>query len=95
MVGRIARIVREIHSQGTAVVLVEQNATMALKVADHAVVLEVGRVALSGPAAELAASDDVQRLYLGGHAESQAQAEDEAAEALARRPARTLSRWVG
>jgi branched-chain amino acid transport system ATP-binding protein len=95
MVGRIARIVREIHAQGTAVVLVEQNATMALKVADHAVVLEVGRVALTGTAAELAASDDVQRLYLGGHAESQAQAEDEAAEALARRPARTLSRWVG
>ncbi len=95
MVGRIARIVREIHDQGTAVVLVEQNATMALKVADRAVVLEVGRVALTGTAAELSASDDVQRLYLGGHAESQAQAEDEAAEALARRPARTLSRWVG
>jgi branched-chain amino acid transport system ATP-binding protein len=95
MVGRIARIVREIHSQGTAVVLVEQNATMALRVADRAVVLEVGRVALTGTAAELSASDDVQRLYLGGHAESQAQAEDEAAEALARRPARTLSRWTG
>ncbi len=72
MVARIARIIREIHAQGTAVVLVEQNATMALQVADHAAVLEVGRVALSGPAAELAASDDVQRLYLGGHAESQA-----------------------
>ena len=42
MVGRIARIIREIHAQGTAVVLVEQNATMALQVADHAVVLEVG-----------------------------------------------------
>ena len=75
MVGRIARIISEIHAQGTAVVLVEQNATMALQVADHAAVLEVGRIALSGSAAELAASDDVQRLYLGGHAESQAQAE--------------------
>ena len=62
MVGRIGRIIREIHAQGTAVVLVEQNATMALQVADHAAVLEVGRIALAGPAAELAASDDVQRL---------------------------------
>ena len=95
MVGRIARIIREIHAQGTAVVLVEQNATMALQVADHAVVLEVGRVALSGPAAELAASDDVQRLYLGGHAESQVQAESEEAEARAHRRSRTLSRWAG
>ncbi len=95
MVGRIARIIREIHAQGTAVVLVEQNATMALQVADHAVVLEVGRVALSGPAAELAASDDVQRLYLGGHAESQAQAETEEAQARAHRRPRTLSRWAG
>ena len=75
LVGRIARIISEIHEQGTAVVLVEQNATMALQVADHAAVLEVGRIALSGSAAELAASDDVQQLYLGGHAESQAQAE--------------------
>ncbi|MCF7552826.1 ABC transporter ATP-binding protein [Pseudonocardia sp. WMMC193] len=93
MVGRIARIVGEIHAQGTAVVLVEQNATMALEVADTAVVLEVGRVALAGPAAELAASDDVQRLYLGGHAESEEQAEAEAA--FARRHRRTLSRWAG
>ena len=95
LVARIGRIVREIHAQGTAVVLVEQNATMALAVADRAVVLEVGRVALAGPAAELAASDDVQRLYLGGHAESQAQADDEAAAARAHRPSRTLSRWAG
>ncbi len=95
MVGRISRIIGEIHAQGTAVVLVEQNATMALQVADHAAVLEVGRIALSGSAAELAASDDVQRLYLGGHAESQAQADAEEAEALAHRGTRTLSRWTG
>jgi branched-chain amino acid transport system ATP-binding protein len=95
LVGRIARIIREIHDQGTAVVLVEQNATMALQVADHAAVLEVGRVALAGPAAELARSDDVQRLYLGGHAESQAQAESEAADARAHRRTRRLSRWAG
>ncbi len=95
LVGRIARIITEIHEQGTAVVLVEQNATMALQVADQAVVLEVGRIALSGSAAELAASDDVQQLYLGGHAESQAQAESEVAEARAHRRTRTLSRWAG
>ena len=95
MVGRIARIVREIHAQGTAVVLVEQNATMALEVADTAAVLEVGRIALTGTAADLAASDDVQRLYLGGHAETAEQAEAEQAEALAHRRGRTLSRWAG
>jgi branched-chain amino acid transport system ATP-binding protein len=94
LVGRIARIVTEIHAQGTAVVLVEQNATMALQVADQAVVLEVGRVALAGPAAALAGSDDVQQLYLGGHAESQAQAETEAADARAHRRPRALSRWA-
>ncbi len=85
---------REIHAQGTAVVLVEQNATMALKVADHAVVLEVGRVALRGPAAELAASDEVARLYLGGHAESEEQAHAEV-EAARHHAPRTLSRWTG
>jgi branched-chain amino acid transport system ATP-binding protein len=95
LVARIAQIIREIHAQGTAVVLVEQNATMALQVADHAVVLEVGRIALTGPAAELAASDQVQRLYLGGHAESQAQAESEVADAREHRRARTLTRWAG
>ncbi|GAA4708566.1 ABC transporter ATP-binding protein [Pseudonocardia yuanmonensis] len=95
MVGRIAGIVGEIHAQGTAVVLVEQNATMALEVADHAAVLEVGRIALTGTAAELAASDDVQRLYLGGHAESTKTAEAEQAEALAHRPRRSLTRWAG
>jgi branched-chain amino acid transport system ATP-binding protein len=94
MVGRIAAVVREIHDQGTAVVLVEQNATMALQVADHAAVLEVGRIALSGPAAELAASEDVQRLYLGGHAESDAQAAAESRDAARASAGRHLARWT-
>ncbi|HXV93385.1 MAG TPA: ABC transporter ATP-binding protein [Pseudonocardia sp.] len=94
MVGRIASIVREIHAQGTAVVLVEQNATMALQVADHAVALEVGRIALSGSAADLAASDEVAQLYLGGHAESQQQADDAARAAAAHRAGRRLTRWT-
>ncbi|PRX44717.1 amino acid/amide ABC transporter ATP-binding protein 2 (HAAT family) [Prauserella shujinwangii] len=96
IVERIAGIIREIHQQGTAVVLVEQNAVMALQVADQAVVLETGTVALAGSAAELSASEEVQRLYLGGHAESDTAAEEEAA--LARRQrvgARGLSRWTG
>jgi branched-chain amino acid transport system ATP-binding protein len=66
-------------------VLVEQNAMMALSVADRVVALEVGRVALSGSASELADSDELQRLYLGGHAEL---------EAPVTTTERTLARWV-
>jgi ABC-type branched-subunit amino acid transport system ATPase component len=65
MVERIGEVVAEIHRQGTAVVLVEQNAAMALALADMAYLLEVGRVALHGPAAELAATDEVRDRYLG------------------------------
>src|SRR5881227_517927 len=65
MVQQIRKIISEIHRQGTSVLLVEQNATMALAVADSAFVLDIGRVSLQGPAAELAKSDAVQRLYLG------------------------------
>ncbi|NKQ54108.1 ABC transporter ATP-binding protein [Amycolatopsis sp. K13G38] len=95
LVGQISDIIREIHEQGTAVVLVEQNATMALRVADHAVVFEVGRVALSGTTAELERSEDVQRLYLGGHAESDAMAAEEARAARGRTGRKELSRWAG
>ncbi|TDD63263.1 ABC transporter ATP-binding protein [Kribbella antibiotica] len=63
LVERIGEAVREIHAQGTAVVLVEQNASMALSVADQAVVLSVGSVALSGSTEEIAAS--VHQHYLG------------------------------
>lgn len=65
MVERIAEVVREINAQGTSVLLVEQNAAMALALADEAYVLDVGEVRLSGPAAELARTDAVRRLYLG------------------------------
>jgi len=65
MAARIADTVREINAAGTTVLLVEQNAAMALSLASHAYVLEVGEVVLSGPAAELAASDEVRRRYLG------------------------------
>jgi len=68
VVGQIGQVVREINGMGTAVLLVEQNAAMALAVAQHAYVLDVGRVSLSGPAAELGRSDEVRRLYLGDRA---------------------------
>lgn len=71
IVERIAEIVRQINEQGTSVLLVEQNAAMALKIADHAFVLEVGSVALHGPAKELAASDEVRARYLGGTTDKQ------------------------
>ncbi|WP_436839361.1 ABC transporter ATP-binding protein [Microbispora hainanensis] len=65
MAARIADTVRQINAQGTSVLLVEQNAAMALALAERAYVLEVGEVALAGPAADLAASDEVRRRYLG------------------------------
>ena len=66
MVALIGRVVQAINARGTAVLLVEQNATMALQVATHAAVLTVGEVSLSGPATELAADERIRRLYLGG-----------------------------
>jgi ABC-type branched-subunit amino acid transport system ATPase component len=66
IVERIAEVIAEINRQGTSVVLVEQNAAMALDIAESAYVLEVGEVTLHGPAAELARSTEVQERYLGG-----------------------------
>jgi branched-chain amino acid transport system ATP-binding protein len=90
MIGRIGEVIREIHRQGTAVLLVEQNATMALAVADTAYVLDIGKVSLSGPAAELARTDAVQRLYLGHDSGETAGATAAPATATGKR---TLSRW--
>ena len=66
LVGQIFDIVRELHKAGTTILLVEQNAEMALKVADRAYVLESGRVTLSGTGSELAKSDAIKKAYLGG-----------------------------
>ncbi|MEO3828781.1 ABC transporter ATP-binding protein [Actinomadura sp. B10D3] len=65
MAARIAETVREINLQGTAILLIEQNAALALELSSSAHVLEVGAVTLHGPSAELAASDEVRRRYLG------------------------------
>ena len=66
LVREIFSIIKDFNSDGTTVLLVEQNANMALSIADRAYVLETGRVVLSGTAAELAASEAVQKAYLGG-----------------------------
>ncbi|MBQ6372389.1 MAG: ABC transporter ATP-binding protein [Oscillospiraceae bacterium] len=58
-------IIREINAQGVTVLLIEQNANMALKVADYAYVLETGRIGLSGTGKELLTNDDVRKAYLG------------------------------
>jgi len=63
----IFQIIRRINSEGTTILLVEQNAHMALKVANRAYVLEVGNVAMQGVATDLAASDDVRKAYMGKH----------------------------
>jgi ABC-type branched-subunit amino acid transport system ATPase component len=65
LVQRIGETVQAINRQGTAVILVEQNAAMALEVADRATILEVGEVAVEGSAAELSRSDDVRERYVG------------------------------
>jgi branched-chain amino acid transport system ATP-binding protein len=66
MVQEIAGIVLEIRKRGVPVILVEQNAELALRLADYAYVLEIGSVALEGPAEELHENDHVRRAYLGG-----------------------------
>ena len=58
--------IKEINESGTTVLLVEQNANMALSIADKAYVLETGRIALAGTAQELASSEAVRKAYLGG-----------------------------
>jgi branched-chain amino acid transport system ATP-binding protein len=62
----VLKTVREIASRGAAVLLVEQNARQALAIADHAYVIEVGRIVLEGKAAVLAKDERVQKAYLGG-----------------------------
>jgi branched-chain amino acid transport system ATP-binding protein len=59
------QIISEIHASGVAVLVVEQNATMALSIADRGYVLSTGEIVLEGPAAELLRSEDLKRAYLG------------------------------
>lgn len=66
LVEQVFEIIQEINKQGTTVLLVEQNAQMALSIADHAYVLETGNVVLEGPGEELLANPLVKEAYLGG-----------------------------
>jgi branched-chain amino acid transport system ATP-binding protein len=66
LVKEIFNIIKEIHDMGTTVLLVEQNARMALSISDYAYVLETGTISLQGEARTLAESEDVKKAYLGG-----------------------------
>ncbi len=66
LIKEIFSIIQNINKTGTTVLLVEQNANMALSIANRAYVLETGRITLSGDAKELAASEDIRKAYLGG-----------------------------
>jgi branched-chain amino acid transport system ATP-binding protein len=65
VVERLSEIIKGIRETGTTIVIVEQNAFMALNMADYGYVLEVGRVSLAGPARDLLSNDTVRRSYLG------------------------------
>ena len=66
LVDQIFSIIKELHAAGTTILLVEQNASKALEIADRAYVLETGSITLSGTGAELSRSDEVRKAYLGG-----------------------------
>jgi branched-chain amino acid transport system ATP-binding protein len=66
LVDEIFSIIRELHEAGTTILLVEQNASMALDVADRAYVLETGKITATGTGRELASSPDIKKAYLGG-----------------------------
>ena len=65
IVGQVADVVRKINGEGTAILIIEQNANMALNVTEHAYVLERGRISLEGPSQELKQTDQIKHLYLG------------------------------
>lgn len=65
IVKNIFEIIKEIHKQGVTILLVEQNANAALRVADNAYVLEIGKITLEGTGKELLLNDDVKKAYLG------------------------------
>jgi branched-chain amino acid transport system ATP-binding protein len=65
LVDAIFEVIKEINAKGTTILLIEQNALLALKTASRAYVLETGNVVLSGPSTDILASPDIQRAYLG------------------------------
>ncbi|WP_460942932.1 ABC transporter ATP-binding protein [Okibacterium endophyticum] len=69
MIAVIEGVIRQINAAGTTVLVIEQNANLALSLAGHASVLELGRVALSGPTSDVTLMEDVRRLYLASASE--------------------------
>jgi branched-chain amino acid transport system ATP-binding protein len=67
MVKNIFQIIEKVNREGTTILLVEQNANMALSIADRAYVIETGKVVASGSASELQSSEQIKKAYLGGH----------------------------
>ena len=87
LVQQIRDIIVEINDQGTGVLLVEQNAMMALSIADHGFVIETGKIVMDKPASELLEDDDVREFYLG--------LSDEAAQSFAEvKHYRRKKRWL-
>ena len=66
LVDQVFEIIKQLRDEGTTILLVEQNAGKSLAISDRAYVLELGQIVLSGTGAELAASDEVRKAYLGG-----------------------------
>jgi branched-chain amino acid transport system ATP-binding protein len=66
LVAEVGKIIKDINSRGISILLVEQNARMALKLASRAYILETGRIALKGNCEDLIDNDEVKRCYLGG-----------------------------
>ena len=66
LVKEIFNIIKDINEKGTTVLLVEQNAKMALSIADRAYVMETGNIVMTGTGAELVNSPEIQKAYLGG-----------------------------
>jgi branched-chain amino acid transport system ATP-binding protein len=69
VVRHIRELLKRINDQGTSMLLVEQNAAMALSIAAHGYVMETGTVVMDGPSAELRENEDVREFYLGLHRE--------------------------
>jgi branched-chain amino acid transport system ATP-binding protein len=65
MVDKIFEVVQDVYAQGVTVLLVEQNASLALNLANYAYLLETGRVVLSGAASDIRSDESIRRTYLG------------------------------
>jgi branched-chain amino acid transport system ATP-binding protein len=87
VVARIGETIKHINELGVGVLLVEQNAALALELSNYAYVLDVGAIRLEGTADELAGSDEVRQLYLGEVPETET--------AAVRPSAAALTRWAG